>query len=96
MSTEIQSNPHQMRNLALIFAGVSFALASLFFVSDPIADWAIDLQAQYPSDSIPMGPFSDLVRGITLTTSAVSWLVGCTLVGVALLVTAIIKNKKTQ
>ena len=94
MSTTATSNPHQLRNLAFIFAGVSFALASLFFVSDAITDWAISMQAQYPSDSIPMGPFSDFVRGFALSAGTVSWFIGCMLVGVALTVTAIWNNKK--
>ena len=94
MSTTAQSNPHQLRNLAFIIAGVSFALASLFFVSDAITDWAIGMQAQYPSDSIPMGPFSNMVRGFAISTGAVPWFIGCMLIGVALTVTAIVSNRK--
>ncbi len=96
MSTNATSNPNQLRNLAFIIAGVSFALASLYFVSDAVTDWAIGMQAQYPSDSIPMGPFSNMVRGFAISTGAVPWLIGCTLVGVALLVTAIIKTKRSN
>jgi hypothetical protein len=94
MSTK-ESNRHQLRNIALIFAGVSFALGSLYFFNDAHTDWAISLQAQNPSESIPMGPFSDFVRGFALSTGTVSWLVGCMLVGVALTATAIWNNRKT-
>ena len=95
MSTK-ESNSHQLRNLAFIFAGLSYAFAILFFFNDVFTEWAISLQAQHPSDSIPMGPLSDLMRGLTLSTGSLSWFIGCMLVGVALTVTAIWNSRKPR
>lgn len=94
MSTK-ESNRHQLRNIALIFAGVSFALACLFFLGDAITDWGSNLYYQDSTGNVVILTFADFVGGVGMSTNTVSWLVGFTLVGVALTATAIWNNRKT-
>jgi hypothetical protein len=93
MSTK-ESNRIQLRNLAIIFAGVSYALACLFFLGDAITDWGSNLYYQDSTGNVVILTFADFVGGVGMSTNTVSWFIGCMLVGVALTVTAIWNNRK--
>ena len=95
MSTK-ESNSHQLRNLAFIFAGVSYALACLFFLGDAITDWGRNLYYQDSTANVVILTFADFVGGVGMSTNTLSWFIGCMLVGVALTVTAIWNSRKPR
>lgn len=80
------------RTKAIIFAAITYALASLYFVSDAITDWGMNLASQHSPDEVIIVSFANMVTGFGLGCASIVWVILFGLIGVALTVLALVSK----
>jgi hypothetical protein len=78
----------------LIFAIVSYALASLYFFSDAIIDFGNSIYFKYGSSNELTATVGNFIVGLGLNAASIVWLIMFGLIGVALTVTVFLQRKK--